>query len=159
MGPPFRLFSDSPLRKIGINVETRVVQNVSLDQVISLESSVELDYPCDSAGSILPSLNLPRLKRLRVLSSLGPGPVQKLADVLLYSGGALLAGAPKASYHSKQDTHSLRVELSGNGLDVSFGAFYTTADSTTIDWLFDQTRIPRGGPFGPAYASAKQLTL
>ena len=66
----------------------------------------------------------------------------KLADILPYGGHALLAGATKMWYHS--DRRALKIDLSGNGVDVSFSMFHTTADPTTVDWLFDPIWIPFG---------------
>ena len=63
-------------------VSWEVPQDIALDQVISLDSLVELSYTCRPVGRILPCLTLPRLKRLRVSTSFEPGQEQKLTDVL-----------------------------------------------------------------------------
>ena len=138
MGELFRLFSGCPLlQKIGINIRGQIVQDITPGQVISLESLVELDYTCNFVDLILPFLRLPRLKKLWV-TSLGPGQVQKLADILPHDGHVLLAGATKIFYHFDPYARSLRVDLSENGVDVSLNAFC----ATTVDWLSDQALIP-----------------
>jgi hypothetical protein len=140
-GALFLFFSHSPLlQKISISIHGQTVQDISLDQVISLESLVELNYVCKSFGRILPFLELPRLKRFRVSLSLGPGQVQTLADVLPHDGRVLLAGATRMSYHCNRSTH--RFELSGSGVVVSFSASCTAGGPAIIDLLFDRTCIP-----------------
>ena len=137
----FRFLSDSPLlQRICINIPSQTVQDVSLDQVVSLESLVELSYTCNSAGRVLSCLRLPHLKQFRVSSSLGQ--MQKLADILPRDGRALLTGATEMLYYCNQ--YSLRVDLSGKGVDVSFIAFPTTADDPSVDWFSDQMYIPFG---------------
>ena len=144
VGALFRFLSESPLlQKIQINVHNRSVQDVSLDKVISLESLVELDCGCNRTGQIIPFLRLPRLKRLRV-TSLGPRQAQTLADVLPHGGRALLTGVTKMFYDSGPHAHSHRVELSGNGVDISFHAFGPVGNATLVDWSPDQTWIPFG---------------
>jgi len=144
VGALFRFLSESPLlQKIQINVHNWSVQDVSLDKVISLESLVELDCGCNRTGQIIPFLRLPRLKRLQV-TSLGLEQAQTLADVLPYGGRALLAGVTKMFYDSDPYTHSHRIELSGNGVDMSLRAFGAVANATLVDWSPDQTWIPFG---------------
>ena len=139
----FRFFSDSPrLQKVHIDISSEALQDIPPDQTISLELLEELDYVCHSVSQALSFLRLPCLKRLRVSSSLGSGRMPKLADILPYGGHALLAGATKMWYHS--DRRALKVDLSGNEVDVSFSMFHTTADPTTVDWLFDPIWIPFG---------------
>ena len=140
----FRLFSDSPLlQKICINTPNQVTQDIPLDQIISLESLVELDYFYNSGDRILPHLKLPRLKQLRVSSSLEPGQIQRLAHILPYDGHVLLAGATKMLCHSRG--YTIRIDLSGDdGLDVSLSANCTTEDRPSVDWFSDQTCIPFG---------------
>lgn len=138
----FQFFSNSPLlQRISISIPSQTVQDVPPDQVVSLESLVELGYTCNSAGRVLPCLRLPRLKQLRVSLSLGQ--MQKLADILPHNGHTLLAGATKMLYYS--DQYLLRVDLSGDGVDVSFSAFRTTAyHNPSVDWFSDQSHIPFG---------------
>jgi len=139
----FRFLSDSPLlQKIHIRIPGKTVQDIPLDRVISLESLVELKFAYNSDDRVLPHLKLPRLKQLEVCSSLRPGQVQKLADTLPYDGHALLAGATKMSYYSKG--HLLRLNLSGNGVGVSFVAFCAKDGHPSVDWFSDQTCIPFG---------------
>jgi hypothetical protein len=137
----FRFLSDSPrLQKVSISIPSQTMQDVSPDQVISLESLVELSYTSNSPGRVLPCLRLPRLKQLRMSFSLGQ--VQKLADILPHDGRAFLAGATKMLYYS--DQHSLGLDLSGDGVDVSFSAFRPMTDHPSVDWFSDQTYIPFG---------------
>jgi len=144
VGALFRFLSESPLlQKIRIDVHNRSVQDVSLDKVISLESLVELHCGRNWAGQIIPFLRLPRLKRLQV-TSLGLGQVQTLTNALPYGGRALLAGVTKMFYDSGPYTHPHRVELSGNGVDMSFRAFGAVANTAFIDWSPNQTWIPFG---------------
>jgi len=139
----FRFFSSSPLlQKIYIDVRDQIVQDSSLDQVILLESLVELDYTSNLADQILPFLRLPRLKRLRVISQLQPGQARTLADILPYGGRSILARATKMFYHSNRHAYSNMVKLSGNGVDVSFGAFCAAPGPVIVDWFSDQTCIP-----------------
>jgi len=145
MGALFRFFSGSPLlQKIGIDVRDQTVQDSSLDQVISLESLVELDYTSNLAGQILPFLRLPCLKRLRVTSPLQPGQAQTLADILPYGGRPILAGATKMTYRSRLYGYADIVGLSNNGVDVLFSAFRTTQGPITVDRFSDQTCVPMG---------------
>jgi hypothetical protein len=141
MGALFWSLSDSPLlQKICIIAPT---QGTSLDQIISLDSLVALDYSEGSDGKFLPWLKLPRLKQLRVTQSPVPGQMQRLAHILPYDGHALLAGATKMRYYSKR--RLLRVDLSGDdGLDVSLCAECTVANHPSVDWFSDQTCIQFG---------------
>ena len=140
VGALFQFLSESPLlQKIGVDVHDRSVQDVFLNEVISLESLVELDCDCDCASQIIPFLRLPRLKRLRVTSR-EQGRAQTLADVLPYGGRPLLAGVTKILYRSGAP---YSVELSGNGVDVSFRVPPPT-ETTLLDWSPDQTWIPFG---------------
>jgi len=137
----FQFFSDSPvLQNIRISIPSRVVQDVSPDHVISLEPLVEFSCTCKSAGRILPCLRLSRLKQFQVSFPLGQA--QTLADILPHDGRALLVGATKMLYHS--DQRSLKVNLSGNGVDVLFIAFCTTMAHPSVDYFSDQTYIPFG---------------
>ena len=144
VGALFQFLSESPLlQKIGVDVHERIVQDVSLDKVISLESLVELDCRCNCAGQLLPFLRLPRLKRLRVTST-GSRQIQTLADVLPYGGRALLAGVTKFFHYFDKYEPSHKVELSNNEVGVSFYTFHTRINTTLIDWSPDQTCIPFG---------------
>jgi len=144
VGAPFQFLSESPLlQKISVDVHDRIVQDVSLDKVISLESLVDLDCGCNCAGQLLPFLRLPRLKRLRVTSTRSRQ-TQTLADFLPYGGRALLAGVTKIFHYLDKYGHSHRVELSGNEFDVSFCAFHIRTNTTLIDWSPDQTFVPFG---------------
>ena len=153
VGALFQFLSESPLlQKIVVEVESRSIEDVSLDKVISLESLVEFDCGCDCAGQILPFLRLPRLKRLQVTSKKPRRGVifreeelaQTLADVLPYGGRPLLAGVTKMFYYSLSQAHCHTVKLSGNGVDVSFCAFDIMGNTTIIDWSPDRTCIPFG---------------
>ena len=140
MSALFRFFSDAPLlRKICISGPGQIIQDISLDQVISLESLEEFECAYSSGNRILPYLKLPSLKQLRMSSSLGLGEVQKLVDVLPCDGHALLARTTEMSYCF--DGRSLRVDLSGNGVDVSLSVI---GNRPSVDWFSDQTFIPFG---------------
>ena len=111
MSALFRFLSNSPrLKKICIEAPGEMLQDASLDQVISLESLVELQYTCDAAGSILPRLRLPRLEQLSVSSSFGLGQARKLANILPRDSHLLREGATKMEYHaySNRDTRIYR---------------------------------------------------
>lgn len=137
----FQLFHCCPqLQKVRINVPGEMLPDVVQDQIISLESLLELDYICNSASRLLPFLRLPRLKTLRVLS-LRPGKAQELADTLPYDGRDLLAGTTKMSYCP--DRYPPRLDLSGNEVDVSLRTF-PVAGHTTSDWFSDDSWIPFG---------------
>jgi len=112
-----------------------------MDQVISLESLVEFEYVYNSGDRTLSHLKLPRLKQLRVFSSLGLGEVEELADILPYDGRVLLAGATKMSYRS--DANSLTVKLSGNEVGISV-IMPRPMEEPSIDWFCDQKCIPFG---------------
>lgn len=99
---------------------------------------MELNYTCNLANQILPSLGLPHFKPLRV-SSPRPGQEQKLADVLPYSGYALPAGATDMGCSNQS---SLQLYLSGNRTDVSLSTSPAMADQTIAHWFSDGTRIP-----------------
>ena len=140
MSALFRCFSYCPLlQRVYIRASHATLQS-ALDEVISLESLVELDYTFELADRILPFLRLPRLKKLRV-SSLG-SEVRKAVDLLPYGGRVLLVGTTNMLCYS--DQLSLRVELSGGGVDVSLSTFRKTADPVPVDWFSDETCIPFG---------------
>ena len=140
MGALFRFLSECPqLRKICIN-SREMAQDDTPDQVILLESLVKLDYTCSTVDRILPCLKLPRLERLRVSSSFGPG--QKLVDLLPHGGHTLLAGATEIKYHSSK--LSQWIQLFGKGTDVSFTMVHPTADHTPAAWFPNDRSIPFG---------------
>jgi len=142
MGALFQFLPGCPLlRKIYIHLG-EMPGNITLDQVISLESLEELDYSCNPVGRVLPYLRLPRIKRLQVTTSFGSRRTQKLADLLPCGGHALLAGATEMLYNFEE--RSQAVELSGIGISVSFTEHHSTAYRTPIDWFFDETSIPFG---------------
>ena len=143
LGALLRFFSGChQLRKIWIGFYGEVLRDIALAQVTSLESLVELDYTCSPGCRILPFLRVPRLNRLRVSTRLRPGQTQRLADILPCGGHVLLAGATKMSYHS--DGHSFRVDLSGNGVDLSFRTYFTRVDHIIAGWFSDETHIAFG---------------
>ena len=138
----FGFLSNCPrLRKILINSKG-TLRDIALDKIISLESLVELDYRCDPIGRILPCLRLPRLERLQVSSSLGPGQAPRLTDVLPHGGRTLLAGATEVLYYSYES--SQEVILRGKGTNVSFTMFRPTENHTLVDWFPNETSIPFG---------------
>ena len=141
MSTLFRFFSDSPLlQRIRIEIAGQTAQDTLLDRVISLESLEELEYTCRSGDRILiPYLKLPRLKKFQLSSSIRPGEVQKLADILPYDGRVLLAGTIKMTYHPNSSWP--RVDLSGNGLRVSVTT-YCPMEYPSFDWFSDQSCIP-----------------
>jgi len=142
MGALFRFISGCPLlQKVRIDIK-KMPQEVALDQVISLESLVELDCTCDPVGRIIPYLRLPRLRRLRVSSSFGSQQTQNLSDLLPHGGHVLLTGATEMSYCFDKSSQS--VKLYGGEVDISFTAFRTAEDHTPVDWFFRETRIPFG---------------
>jgi hypothetical protein len=151
---PFRLgallqfFSGSPLlHRICIRISSQTIQDISPNQTTSLDSLVEMDYSCKPTNSILPFLRLPRLKRLRVASTVRPGQTQKLADMLPCGSHALLARTIMISLHSDRCAYSDRIDLFGDGIDASFSAFCNTVHVPTdrlVDWFSDQTAIPFG---------------
>jgi hypothetical protein len=140
MSALFQFFSGSPLlQKIDINTGSGVLEDIPPDQVISLESLMELDFASRPTGLILPYLRLPRLKRLCVYFS-GEMTLPKLADLLPFDGRLLIAGTTKMLYYSTG--HTYRVELSGKGIDVSLVVF--TTGRTPVDWFSDGTYISFG---------------
>ena len=142
IGTLFRFLSYSPrLQNIRIIASYDALYDNALDQVISLDSLVGLDYTSRSPDRILPRLRLPRLQRLRVSSS-GSQQMPKLADLTPNGGRPLLAGATKMFY--LYDPQLNWVDLSGNGVDISFAMCHSPLDPTPADWLSNQTCIPFG---------------
>ena len=142
VGVLLRFLSGCPwLRKIRIKSKA-MSRDISLDQIISLESLVELDYACDPIGQILPYLRLPRLEKLRVSFPLGPGKAQNLSDLLPCGGHVLVAGTTEIKYYSYDD--SQEIKLYGKGTDVSFSVSRPTADHARADWFPKDACIPFG---------------
>ena len=148
MGALLQFFSDSPLlQKIRINAHVEMVQDISLDQITSLDSLVEIDYTSNQANSILPFLRMPHLKNLLVSSSVGPGQVQGPDDILPHDGRALLAQTTRMSHHSESDACLVRATFSGNEVEASFSVYYTTDEDAIggfANWFSNQTAIPLG---------------
>jgi hypothetical protein len=137
MSALFQFFSGSPLlQKIDIDTGPGVLEDIPPDQVISLESVVELDFTSKPTGLILPHLRLPRLRRLWVNFS-GGITLPKLADLLPFDGRWLITGTTKMLYYCIGYVY--RVELAGKGIDVSL---VLTADRTPVIWFSDGTYIP-----------------
>ena len=148
MGALLQFFSDSPLlRRIGIHILGETVQDIPLDQVTSLDSLVEMIYSCNQPSSILPFLRMPRLKKLLVSSSVGPGQAQRLDDILPHDGRALLVKTTGISYYSDPISCLVAVTFSGSEVEAAFNAFYATAEATVgglVNWFSNQTAIPVG---------------
>ena len=140
MGALFQFLSGCPwLQKIRIN-SNESPQDITLDQVVSLESLVELDYTCNPLGRILPHLSLPRLQLLQVSSSFEPGQVQQLTDVLPHGGHVYIAGTTEMSCYFNE--HSQKVGLYGEATDGSPSTFHFTASHALVNRFFDNTWIP-----------------
>jgi len=147
--PPLRMsalslfLSGSPrLKKVSIDTpNNEILQDVARDQVISLESLEELDCTCKPAGRVLPYIRLPRLKRLHVCFLLGPGQVQKLADLLPYDGHLLLKGVTKVEYyHSNSNTQHLAFDDGDS--NVMLEAHLPHENPIPVDWFSDPKYIP-----------------
>ena len=136
----FLFLSGSPrLERIRIDTN-EVLQDIVPDQFILLESVVELEYSCGSAGRILPYLRLPRLEQLSVCSQFGFGPVQKLADILPHDGHLLLEGTTKMEYRAYLDTHTL--VFHGKNGDATLVMHLDPTNPTPVYWLSDTKYIP-----------------
>jgi hypothetical protein len=139
----FQFLSDSPrLQKICIDTSNEMLQDVGPDQVISLESLVELDYTCEKAVRILPCLRLPRLKRLRVDLPWWPGQMHGLADLLPYDGRLFLEGATEMKYRPHSNVQSL--EFHGTTVDATINTHLARPDFVPIDWFSGAKCIPFG---------------
>ena len=139
MSALFQFFSGSPLlQKIDIDTSPGVLEDVPPDQVISLESVVELDFTSGPAGLILPHLRFPRLKRLGMSFS-GEMTPPKMTDLLPFDGRLIITGITKMLYYPAGCAY--RVELSGKGVDISL---VLTTGRTPVDWFSDGTCIPFG---------------
>lgn len=138
----FRFLSYSPrLQDIYIIIISgEVLYDDTLDQVVTLDSLVRLDYTGSSVDRILPCLRLARLRQLRVSSR--SDRVQNLADILPNGGRFLLAGATEMSYYS--DPPFYMVGLSGEGISVSLALYRPVTGTAPTDWLSDETWIPFG---------------
>ena len=147
MGALLRFLSAPPLlHRIRISIFNQTIQDISPYQVTPLDSLVEMNYSCNPTNSILPFPRLPCLKKLRVTSTVGPGQMQKLVDVLPCRGRTLLARTTRISCYSDRHT-PVSVDLFGNGADISFNALCNTANPAAarlVDWFSDQTIIPFG---------------
>ena len=117
------------LQKFSIAISGEILQDIGPDPVISSESLVELDYACVTPDRILPYLDLPHLKRLRVSSYLPPGQMRGVADFLPH-GGSILAGVTSMSYYS--NFRSERAELSGEDIHASFDGIRLFSDEESI---------------------------
>jgi hypothetical protein len=148
MGALLQFFSNSPLlQRIRIHIHGETLQDIPPGQVTSLDSLVEMNYSWGQPNSILPFLRLPRLKQLRVSSSAGVGEVQRLDDILPHGGRALLAQATRLSHYTDLRSCLVTLTLSGNGVEGSFTAFYTTGGTAVggfVDWFSSQAAIPFG---------------
>ena len=142
MSTLFRFLSGSlRLEWICINSSTEALQDDALDEVISLESLVKLDYICSPAGQVLPYLRLPRLRRLYVCFTLGSGQVQSLADLLPYDGHWLLEGATKMEYHYP-NSNPQSLAFHGENLDVTLEACLARENPIPVNWFSDPSYIP-----------------
>ena len=148
MSALLQFFSDSPLlQRIRIRILSETVHDVPPDQVISLDSLVEMGYSCNQPNSILPFLRLPRLRQLWVTSSVRLGQTQRLDDVLPRDGRALLAQTTRISYYSDPVLCSITVTFSGNGVEAAFKAFYAPGETTVsglVNWFSNQMAVPFG---------------
>ena len=148
----FRFLSNSPLlESISIYANGQTTEDVFMDQVISLESLVELSYDCNVAGRVLPFLRLPCLRTLHVRILQEPGQIHKLVDILPYNGHALLAMVTAVMY--RPDASSLTLFLLAQGKTSLFFTIkrHTSSDigdaapdPTLVDWFSPQTSIPLG---------------
>ena len=142
VGALFQFLSGCPsLQKICVNSQ-ETSQDITLDQIISLESLVELEYACNPVGRILPCLRLPRLERLQVSFQFRSGQEQRLADLLPHGGHVLLAGATKMLYGSYES--SQEVKFLGKGTDVSFNMLPPAIGHAPFDRFLDEMCIPFG---------------
>lgn len=127
-------------------VPCKVVRDVALDRVISLES-VELGYTCHAACRILPYLELPHLKLVTVSSHFRAGQTIKLANLLPHSGHIHLAGVTNMCYCSYSFfTHEPdcceRIHLFGGDTDVFITGICTGAHNIPTDWFSARSPIP-----------------
>lgn len=138
-----RFFSGCPqLEHVFVDLPPTTIHDVVEDQVVLLESLVELDYTCNAVCRVLPYLKLPHLKRLRVWSSFQAGQVNKLADLLPSDGCLLLARATNMGYVSNNDVEGF--DLSGKETDISIFGFCTGERFVLTDWFSDESCIPFG---------------
>ena len=133
----FRFLSNSPLlESISVYANDQTTEDLFMDQVISLESVVELIYDCNMAGRVLPFLRLPRLKNLHVRILQKPGQMHQLVDVLPHNRHALLARATTVVY--RPDASSLSLDL----LSPNKPSLYLTVRRPTPSNVADATRNP-----------------
>jgi hypothetical protein len=126
------------LQRACVSTHCQLLQDVTLDQVVSLDSLVVLEFACNDLSRFIPFLKLPRLKWLHV--TLQEGKVDKLADLLPHNGRALLTETTSMLHF--YDPGSRGVELSGNGLDASFTMPNNRRGETSAGWFSDDTYIP-----------------
>ena len=129
----------------------QTTEDVLMDQVIPPESLVELHYNCNVAGQVLPSLRLPRPKRLLVRTPQAPRQTHKLVDISPHDGHTLLETVTTMLYHL--NTSSLTLYLWSEdgtsvvfetGHQIPFCLLYATPDPTAVDWFSPQGCIPFG---------------
>ena len=138
-----RLCSSCPrLRNVHISIYCQILQDVALDQVISLDSLVELEYTynTDTVTRLLPFLELPRLKQLQIF--LPVERVEKTADLFPHNGHTLLSGATTMSYFYGRSSQVLG--LSGKEVDALFTSLDHGAGETSAGWFSDEAYIPFG---------------
>lgn len=141
--------SCSQLRGAYIRICCKILEDVPLDQVILMDSLVELEYSCATTARLLPYLKLPRLNRLRVC--LRKAKVDALARLLPHNGRTLLSGVTSMSLSYCGGTIQV-VELSGKGIEASFTAsneesiaFSGESDGAdSAHWFSDEAYIPFG---------------
>ena len=146
----FRFLSNSPLlESITIIADGQTTKDVLMDQVISMESLMELTYGCNIVGRILPFLRLPCLKKLHVPILQESGQIQKLVDILPHNGRTLLATVTVMIYRLHASTLKLYL-LSRDGPSLAltinrhtpFNIVDAVSDPTLIDWFSSQGCIP-----------------
>lgn len=148
----FQFFSNSPLlESISIFAGGQTTEDVLMDQVISLESLVELFYTCNVAGRVLPFLEPPCLKSLQVRILQEPGEVHKLVDVLPHNSDMLLAKVTMMVYRPDPSSPSLSF-ISPGGPSLLFiikrhtplNVVDAASDPILADWFPSQACIPFG---------------
>jgi hypothetical protein len=139
----FRFLSNSSrLRKISIRVSNEMLQDITPDQVTSLESLEELELCCSQPGGrVPPHLRLPRLKSLSVSLPFQVNEVEKLSD-FLPSGSHLLEGVTGMTYYT--NSFLQRVEFYGEGIIVELCMFHAEPYRVPLDWLSNTLCTPFG---------------
>ena len=155
VGALFQFLSGCPSpRRICVNFE-EPSQDITLDQIISLESLVELYYAYNPVGRILLCLRLPRLEHLRVSFRFGSQQEQRLTDLLPDGGHVLLARATKMFYNS--DGSSQEIKFLGKGTDVSFNILPPAIGHAPFDRFVDEMCILLGQIEGLAVGGSATL--